>query len=431
VQSELNVVIDAQISLSGSAGGVEQFIAGLVHALGKLDGTERYTVVGPCEQPDWLRPLLGPNQRIVSAPRPPERLRMIKRILGPLRLPLRAVMGRVRQAARARREVWTVPESSGFFESLGGEVVHFPHQSFVRSRLPTIYNPHDLQHRHLPGFFSRGEVARREKLYQAGCHHAQVVATASRWSAEDVERSYGVPRDRIVIVPSGASTELYEAATQPTLTEVMKRYRLPEVFALYPAQTWPHKNHLGLIRALAFLREAHGIALNVVCTGSKNRFFRTVVKETHERGVAKQLFFPGYIPGRDLRALYHLAQFLVFPSFFEGGGLPVVEALAEGLPVACSTATSLPEIVRDAALLFDPASPEAMAEVLWRMTTDVALLEVLRRRGYEQAARFSWERMGRTFRALYRRVAGRTLATEDRELLADSRLPPRVGPGPR
>jgi glycosyltransferase involved in cell wall biosynthesis len=393
VQSELNVVIDAQISLSGSAGGVEQFIAGLVHALGKLDGTERYTVVGPCEQPDWLRPLLGPNQRIVSAPRPPERLRMIKRILGPLRLPLRAVMGRVRQAARARREVWTVPESSGFF--------------------------------------SRGEVARREKLYQAGCHHAQVVATASRWSAEDVERSYGVPRDRIVIVPSGASTELYEAATQPTLTEVMKRYRLPEVFALYPAQTWPHKNHLGLIRALAFLREAHGIALNVVCTGSKNRFFRTVVKETHERGVAKQLFFPGYIPGRDLRALYHLAQFLVFPSFFEGGGLPVVEALAEGLPVACSTATSLPEIVRDAALLFDPASPEAMAEVLWRMTTDVALLEVLRRRGYEQAARFSWERMGRTFRALYRRVAGRTLATEDRELLADSRLPPRVGPGPR
>jgi len=422
VSERLHIVIDAQIPLGGSAGGVEQFIVGLVQALGKLDGPEEYTIVGPRQQPDWLAAFVGPNQRIVSAPGPAERLRRVKRTLAPLHRPLRLVMDRFRRAAQDRREVWVVPESGGFFEALGGEVLHFPHQSFIHSSLPTIYNPHDLQHRHLPDFFSRGEIARRETLYRAGCSLARAVATASHWSAEDVVRSYGVPSDRIAIVPSGAPTDLYQVSPPESLMVVRGKYHLPERFALYPAQTWPHKNHLGLIRALAILQKTCGLTLTVVCTGTKSPFFRAIARESHQLGVAPQLFFLGYVPAQDLRALYHLAQFLVFPSLFEGGGLPVIEAFKEGLPVACSAVTSLPEIAGDAALLFDPTSPERIAGVLRRMVTEDSLLETLRQRGQANGAQYRWERTGQIFRALYRSVAGRPLAEYDRYLLAGSRL---------
>ena len=430
VPDQLHIVIDAQLGFGGNAGGIEQFTAGLVRALGRLDGPEKYTIVDSHEHPGWLGPVLGPNQRIVSVPGSPERLRMVKRSLGPLRAPLRTVLRRVRQVASDRRTAWTVPESAGFFESLGGEVVHFPHQSFIKSKLPTIYNPHDLQHRHFPGFFSPGEIARRETVYRAGCVHARFVATASLSSAEDVEHAYGVPRDRIAVVHSGAATELCEAVTEETLKEVRDKYRLPEAFALYPAQTWPHKNHLGLIQALALLRETHGLDLHVVCTGAKNRFFRTIARAAREQRVAGQLLFLGYVSARDLRALYHLARFLAFPSLFEGGALPLIEAFREGLPVACASATSLPEIAGDAAVLFDARSPQAIAEALRLMASDSTLLEALRRRGHLRAACFGWERMARTYRALYRLVANRPLSAEDRELIAASQLPPRRMPVP-
>jgi glycosyltransferase involved in cell wall biosynthesis len=421
MQNQLHVVIDAQINLSGNPGGVEQFIAGLVHALGELEGPERYTIVGPCEKPDWLAAVLGPNQRIVSAPQPTERLSTLKRILGPLREPISAAILRTRRATSTHGKVWPVPESLGFFESLGGEVVHFPHQSFIRSALPTIYNPHDLQHRHLPDFFAPGEVARRETLYRAGCTYSRAVATASHWVAQDVERSYGVPSERIFVVHSGAATQRYAPSTQGTLDGVRRRLRLPDVFALYPAQTWPHKNHIGLIRALGLLREADDRRLCVVCTGAKNAFFPKVAREARARGVEEQVLFVGYVSPGDLRALYRLASFMVFPSLFEGGGLPVIEALRESLPVACSEATSLPEIVGDAALLFDPGSPEAIADALRRMMTDAALLAELRLRGHTRAAGFSWSRMAQTFRAVYRSVAGRSLSADDRDLLAAAR----------
>jgi glycosyltransferase involved in cell wall biosynthesis len=421
VQTGLHVVIDAQIDLSGNPGGIEQFIAGLVHALGELDGPERYTIVGPCEQPDWLAGAVGPNQRIVAAPRPTERLRALKRALGPFREPIRVAIRRARQSISTRRQTWSVPESSGFFESLSGEIVHFPHQSFIRSSLPTVYNPHDLQHRHLPEFFTSGEVARRESLYRAGCTYSSAVTTASRWAARDVELSYGVPSERMFVVPSGASTELYPPPTPESLGDVRRRLSLPDVFALYPAQTWPHKNHVGLIKAIAFLKEARDITLHVVCTGAQNRFFPQVAQAARAHGVERQFLFAGYVSGHDLRALYRLATFLVFPSLFEGGGLPVVDAFREGLPVTCSAVTALPEIAGDGALLFDPESTEQMSAALQRMTIDPQLRQGLRLRGHERAAHFTWERMARTYRAVYRLIAGRGSSAEDRELLAAAR----------
>jgi glycosyltransferase involved in cell wall biosynthesis len=131
----------------------------------------------------------------------------------------------------------------------------------------------------------------------------------------------------------------------------------------------------------------------------------------------KQVTFLGYVDPGHLRALYRLADFLIFPSLFEGGGFPLLEAFQEGVPVACSTATSLPEYGGDAVLLFDPQSLEAMADAIRTMLCDAELRDSLRARGSARAQLFTWEQTARTYRALYRKIAGRELGSEDADLL--------------
>ena len=124
------------------------------------------------------------------------------------------------------------------------------------------------------------------------------------------------------------------------------------------------------------------------------------------------------VPPEDLRALYHLAQFLVMPTLFENGGLPVSEAWHEGTPVTCSAVTSLPELVGNAALLFDPFSVEEIASAVRRMATEPSLRADLVRKGQRRLQDFSWERTAKAYRAVYRRAARRPLTDEDRWLLS-------------
>ena len=186
---------------------------------------------------------------------------------------------------------------------------------------------------------------------------------------------------------------------------------------LYPAQYWPHKNHVRLLKSLANLRDKHGIIANLVCTGRRSHDWPRVREQTRALRLDGQVQFLGFVEPGHLRALYRLADFLIFPSLFEGGGFPILEAFQEGAPVACSTATSLPEYGGDAVLLFDPDSTEDMAEAVRRMWSDADLRQSLRTRGSARAQLFTWDQTARTYRALYRKIAGRKLGTEDAALL--------------
>jgi glycosyltransferase involved in cell wall biosynthesis len=127
--------------------------------------------------------------------------------------------------------------------------------------------------------------------------------------------------------------------------------------------------------------------------------------------------FLGFVEPAELRALYHLAQFVIHPSLFEGGGLPILEAFNEGAPVACANTTSLPEYAGDAALYFDSTSVESIADAAKRMTSDAALRADLRERGHARVQSFTWERTARAYRALYRKIAGQELSADDHALL--------------
>lgn len=418
----LKVGINAQLIPGGAAGGVEQFIMGLVHSLGQLaDRPEEYTIVGPWQEPDWLRPYLGQNQRLVSGPRPqPGSREWVSWLLGPLSGPsirLWRALGRLMISA-SRPTVAAVPASQGFYESLGVDVVHFPYRRFVRCGLPVIYNPHDLQHLHYPQFFTPRQIAWRETIYRAGCSHAQAVVVESAWVRRDVIGQYDIDAEKVHVIPWGSPTELYRPMTSKALVEVRQKYELPEFFALYPAQTWAHKNHIQLLEAVKLLKDDHSLCVHVVCTGTQNDFWPTIKKHRRVLKLEDQVHFLGFVSPEDLIGLYHLAQFVVFPSLFEGGGVPVLEGFREGAPVACSDVTSLPEYGGDAVLLFDPTSVRSIASAMRIMATDAELRARLRSRGAERIRLFSWERAAKAYRALYRKVARRHLSDEDLRLPA-------------
>ena len=425
------IAINAQLQPNKGKGGLESVLIGLVTALGQLgDGPEEYIIIGPWQEPDWLKPYSGPNQRIVRGPRPPQPtawkpnlLESSKRALGPLR-PLARTIWRelfpVPPPPPPPSRLWPkVPISDGFYESLGCDVVHFPYQNFVLCALPTIYNPHDLQHLHYPQFFTPSTIAWRETIYPAGCYLAHTVVVGSHWVKQDVVRHYRVDPEKVQVIPWAPPTQAYPDTSPEVLAAVKAKYQLQAPFAYYPAMTWQHKNHLRLLEALAYLRDQERITIRLVCTGArKPAYWPRIEERLHALNLNGQVQFLGMVPSEDLRATYRLAQFVVIPTLFEAASGPVFEAWQEGVPVACSTVTSLPEQAGDAALLFDPFSVEAIADAVRRMATDKDLRAELVGKGELRLQDFSWERTAKAYRAVYRRAARRPLTDEDRWLLS-------------
>jgi len=407
------VAINAQLYHRDALGGVASVLVGLVRALGALEGPEEYVIIGPWQEPDWLRPHLGPNQRIVSGPLPP--YHRLKAILGPLR-PVVGKLGQRLSRAVAASGI-QVPVSDGFYEGLGCDVIHFPYQRFVICRLPAIYNPHDLQHLHFPEFFKPDTLAWRQAVYPAGCRLAQTVVVESRWVKDDVVKHCGVDAEKVQVIPLAPPTQAYAVPSPDGVVRVRDAYGVEEPFALYPAMTWPHKNHLKLLEALALIRDRHQLRVRLVCTGHQNDFWPQIQRRLVELRLQDQVKFLGMVPAEDLRALYRLAQFVVIPTLFEAASEPIYEAWHDGTPVACSNVTSLPEQAGDAALLFDPLSVESIAAGVGEMATNPERRKSLRKRGERRLKDFTWERTARAYRAVYRRAAGHPLEEEDRWLL--------------
>jgi len=413
---QLHVAIDA-LTTPGTAGGVALFVRSLVRALGQLtDGPESYTIiVGTRQQCDWLKPCLGANQRLALKTRrqPNGKPPLLVRVLKPLRPAVHYMRGLM------NTRVWPeVPVSDGFYENLGCKVVHFPTQNFVLCALPTVYNPHDLQHLHFPQFFTPSIIAWRETVYPAGCHFAHTVVVGSEWVKNDVIRHYRVGPDKVQVIREAPSTESFPEPTEEELPAISRKYDLHRPFALYPAVTWSHKNHILLLQALARLRETCGLRINLVCTGSRYEpHWPPIQACLDDLKLSPQAKFLGFVPEDDLRAIYRLAQFLVLPSLFEANSLPIFEAWLEGIPVTCSNIPALQEQVGDAAHLFDPQQVGAIADAMARVSTDVSMQEVLRTRGFQRLKEFNWEHTAKTYRAVYRRAAGYPLTDEDRWLL--------------
>lgn len=414
----LRVAIDARIP-DGQWGGVQQVVMGIAKGLSLLGGGDEYVFLGRQDTDRWLRPFLaGPCRLEFVPPRLGQtmRRRAYQRVSN--LSPWLAESARRAAAALGRLSV-PVPRSDGWIESLGFDLIHFTTQQAFITGLPSIYQPHDLQHIHLPELFNPLQVRYRDRTYRAFCNQATLVTVMTEWGRRDLCRAFGLSPALVAVVPWApvAGLEL----PGPSGKQTSRPPGILERYILYPAQTWPHKNHIALLEALALLRD-RGLVVPLVCTGRLNEHFDEIRRRVEQLGLEAQVQFLGYVTTGELEAAFRSATAVVFPSRFEGWGLPVIEAFALGVPVACSNATVLPEVAGDAALMFDPDDVEDMAAAIGRIWGDVELRRLLAARGTERVSTLSWERTARTFRALYRSVAGRLLSDEDRALLAPPTL---------
>ncbi len=413
----MRVAINAQFSPDQGYGGVSSVLIGLVAALGKLDdGEEEYLIITSRQAPDWLAPHLGSNQRIVCAPSSSRTERsdtFVRRAL------LRPLLSAARAKLGTQRQWPEVPISTGFYESLKCDLLHFPYQHYTLCALPTIYNPHDLQHRHFPQFFTPAALAQRETIYPTACRLARTVVVGSNWVKQDLIDQYGIGADKIQVIPWAPPTQAYMEIGHDALEDTRQAYHLPAGYAFFPAVTWQHKNHLALLEALAYLRDRHDLIVPLVCTGNKEANNWPAIEAMIGRlKLGDQVQFLGRVSEQNLRAIYRLAQFVVVPTLFEAASGPVFEAWEEGVPVACSAVTSLPEQVEDAALLFDPYSIEAIADAVRQMATNPHLRTDLVKRGQRRLKDFSWTRTAKGYRAVYRQAVHQPLSDEDRCLLS-------------
>lgn len=410
--SPLRVCIDARI-ISGRAGGVEQFVIGLASGLSRLsDGDEEYAFLAYADSSDWIRPYVEGPCRMVYGPAAtfqPGWVQSIRTLPG-----VRRVLNTLRPLGTWLKKL---PHSDGLIEHAGISIMHFTTQSAFLTCVPSIYHPWDLQHIHFPQFFSPRARKTREIAYRAFCQQASMVSVAASWDKEDLIRHYDLADNKVHVVPCAPVLTSYPAPSKYDLMATIQKFSLPERFIFYPAQTWPHKNHVGLLEALSILRERHGLIVPLVSSGHANEFYPTIEHRVRELRLTEQVQFLGFVTPLDLRSLFTLCRGLVFPSKFEGFGMPIIEAFWAGVPTACSNVASLPEQAGDAALLFDPEHPEEIARAIALLWTDDTLCNSLIEKGRRRADLFSWDRSARLFRAHYRRIAGHPLTQEDQALL--------------
>jgi glycosyltransferase involved in cell wall biosynthesis len=233
---------------------------------------------------------------------------------------------------------------------------------------------------------------------------AAAVIAVSESTRRDAERLLGVPAEKITVIPEGVEPHFRPVPDAGRLAEVRARYGLPERFILIVSTIEPRKNHTLLLEAYGRVREQHP-EVGLVIAGKPGWLYQAFFQRLEASGLRDRVILTGHVREGDLPALLTLAAVFAFPSLYEGMGLPPLEAMACGAPVAASNSSSLPEAVGDAGLLLPPDDPRAWAEALARLLSDEALRAELRARGRARAARFTWEAAAQATLAVYSQAA--------------------------
>jgi glycosyltransferase involved in cell wall biosynthesis len=389
----MRVALDMRWMVPGLAGGLEQLARAFLNELMVLDRSNSYVAILPArsrhdfpfDRTDSVRPVC------------------LDSIGAYLQRGLRQVTRRL--AARLHLDDWQTPEvvRLRWLRALNVDIAYsFPgyiHPDLWPLRHVLIVP--DIQHEYFPEFFTEQAVAERQRLFGESIRHADHICAISEFTRQSLIDRLGTAPERITTVPLAADS-IFNATASPGDRSIVEKYGLRSRGYLFlPAHTWHHKNHRAALSALRILRDKHGLTIELVCTGGAREGQADLDRQVEAEHLAVR--FLGYCARAELPALYRQAACLVFPSLFEGFGMPVLEAMACGCPVVCSNTTSLPEIAGDAALLVDPVDHEALADGIATILRSPDLRTDLEGRGVRQAARFSWRRhTTETVRVLHR-----------------------------
>ncbi len=267
---------------------------------------------------------------------------------------------------------------------------------------PSVVTIYDLIPRLYPQYISPWARGIFEMAIRLAIVTSRLVITVSQSAKEDLVRLLGVPPSKVWVTPLGVDTQ-FCPANEEAIFNLRQKYDLPGGYILYLGINKPHKNLVRLVEAFAKVKTGRKLVL----AGKEDPRYREVHKVVKQLSLQDRVVFLGRVPEEDLPALYSAADLFVYPSLYEGFGLPVLEAMACGVPVVCSSTSSLPEIAGQAAVVVDPLDLSQLARALERVLGDSDLRASMRQEGLKQAARFSWERTAKETLAVYRQVLSR------------------------
>ena len=300
--------------------------------------------------------------------------------------------------------IWSNGMSRRFMERYAVDWVFYttPTAQAFEIGLPYVMPVYDLQHRLQPEFSevsAHGEWERREYLYRNGTRQATLILADSEVGKEDILEyygPYGVTPDRVKVLPYRPAPYLSPDVSEEERRRVREAHRLPERYLFYPAQLWPHKNHLRIVQAIGRLKENKKSIVHLVLCGThggaiRTQVFRDMRSEASRLRIQDQIHYLGYVPNTDMSALYAEAVGLVMPTFFGPTNIPIVEAWLFGCPVLTSDIRGIREQVGDAGLLVDPRSVDAIAHGMDRLWQHEGVRAELACRGAQRLAAQSHE----------------------------------------
>jgi glycosyltransferase involved in cell wall biosynthesis len=377
----------------GEVGGAESYIRGLLDALGRVDRENEYVLVtADYNHASLEMPYANVRRRPLLGRRAP--LDLVRRAINRLKrhVPFGRLFVKTGRGLRDEALMRVIEE-----EAIDLWFCPFGSLDPQGLAIPTVITVLDIQHEYLPEFFDQSELEHRREFFRRSAREATRVITISGFTKDTLVERYGVDGSRVVPVWLAIEGAHLDAAKngRAGLGAALARYGLPESYFFYPANTWPHKNHVRLAEAFSLFKKRTGAETGLVLTGARKEADSALGKAIAALGLEGEVVYLGYVPGEDMPYIYAGAIALVFPSLFEGFGIPLLEAMGAGCPVIASDGTSIPEVAGDAALLFDPLDVEAIAGAMERVHGDAALREGLVRKGRARLRLFSYEETAR------------------------------------
>jgi glycosyltransferase involved in cell wall biosynthesis len=293
------------------------------------------------------------------------------------------------------------------------DLLHVQYTGPVACPVPLVVSVHDVSFLEHPQYFTRFRATQLRLTVKRTVHGAARVLTPSEFSRRAILRHYPIDDDKVVVVPNAVSSAFRPMERQVAAITVEKKYQIPGPFVLTVGDLQPRKNHLGLLRAFEEVLRTHpNLPHRLVFVGKETWYSKELHRAVDRSAVAERVHFTGFVEDEDLVHFYGACELFVFPSFYEGFGLPILEAMACGRAVASSSLTAMPEVADAAGILFDPHSTAEMVRAISDVLVDPELRVRLERLGTHRATQFSWEQAAQRTLDVYYEVAGVARRTE-------------------
>jgi glycosyltransferase involved in cell wall biosynthesis len=274
------------------------------------------------------------------------------------------------------------------------DLLHVQYTAPLGCRVPVVVSVHDVSFLEHPEYFPWTRARQLQWTVRRTVRRAARVLTGSEFSRKSILKVYGdLDERKVVVVPNAAAPEFRPLSREAAMAAVRDRFRIPTPFVLSVGDLQPRKNQIGLIQAFARLVRAYPqLKHRLVLAGKETWFAGRVHEAARESGVEDRIRFFGFVSDPDLLQLYNACDLFVFPSFYEGFGLPALEAMACGRAVVCANTTALPEVVDGAAIVCDPYDADEIARAIADLLLDGELRARMERLGQQRAAHFSWQK---------------------------------------